>query len=179
MRRSLLLLLSLPLLAQNTAELAWQAHMTPGPEHLWLAEAVGEWKTVNREWSDASQPPEETVGTAKIEMALGGRYQISHVAGSAMGMPWNGMGMVGYDNTLKLFSATWIDTLGTSITVGSGKRDEKGVLIIKGEMVDPGTGAMLPYRYTTAMEGKDRMVFVMYVGSGAEEFKMMESIYTR
>jgi hypothetical protein len=55
----------------------------------------------------------EKHATCTNTMILGGRYQQSMIKGNMMGMPFEGMGLLGYDNAQKLFYSTWVDNMGT------------------------------------------------------------------
>ncbi|MCB1050679.1 MAG: DUF1579 domain-containing protein [Acidobacteria bacterium] len=165
--------------AQSEEEQAWMASMTPGAEHQWLAEMAGEWKTEANSWMDPASEPIHSEGTAKIEMAMGGRYQISHHSSTMMGMPFSGMGILAYDNVLKKFTTTWIDNFGTGILYGEGSKNADGVLVILGTMANPVDGKPLPYRYETKVESPNKVTFAMYMGTGDHAFKTMEMTYSR
>src|SRR4030095_7138272 len=89
--------------AKASAEMeAWMKAATPGEHHKNLNFFVGDWKTQNTMWMDGSET--KTEGTAHIEWAMDGRYVISKHSGNFMGMPFQGMGIDGYDNvTSKYF----------------------------------------------------------------------------
>ena len=73
----------------------------------------GEWNEEVTMWMAPGAPPTVSKATAKNEMIMGGRYQLSKSTGTMMGMPFEGMSTVGYDNAKKQFTSTWIDNFGT------------------------------------------------------------------
>ena len=48
-------------------------------------------------------PPQEGHGTSKHRWALGGRYLEQVYRGKSMGMPMQGLGYTGYDNSAKQY----------------------------------------------------------------------------
>ncbi len=65
-----------------------------------------------------------TEGTGKTEMILGGRYQQSTHKSMMMGMPTEGISLMGYDNATDEFTAIWIDNIGTGTSVTKAKPDK-------------------------------------------------------
>lgn len=57
-------------------------------------------------------------------MILGGRYQQSMHTGSFNGMPFEGISLVGYDNTKKVFMSSWADNMGTGSMYMEGTWDQ-------------------------------------------------------
>lgn len=102
------------LFAQSDNDMkAWQDYMTPGDVHKMMAKYNGEWNEEVTMWMAPGAPPTVSKATAKNEMIMGGRYQLSKSTGNMMGMPFEGMSTVGYDNAKKQFTSTWIDNFGT------------------------------------------------------------------
>ena len=52
---------------------AWMKYMTPGPEHQQMASMTGEWNAAVKMWMAPGAPVNESTGTAKFRMILGGR----------------------------------------------------------------------------------------------------------
>lgn len=94
---------------------AFMEFMTPGMQHQAMAEGAGKWKTSIKWWMDPKAEPNVTEGEVTAEMILGGRYLIEKHKSMMMGMPFEGMSLIGYDNTLGRFFNTWIDNMGTGI----------------------------------------------------------------
>ncbi len=120
---------------------AWQDYKTPGTPHKMMAAASGEWNEVITMWTNPSAPPETYTATAISEMVMDGRYQLSNITGTMMGMPFKGMSLMGYDNAKKIFTSTWVDNFGTGTMTLEGKWDEATKSIeLAGKAVDPMTG---------------------------------------
>jgi len=162
-------------------EAAWMKAMTPGEQHKKMATREGTWDTAGKFWMDPAQPPTESKGVAKFKMVLGGRFEMQDYAGDMMGMPFQGIGIAGYDNVRKKHVSTWMDTMGTGIMVLEGTEDEKGVIHLSGTMADPMTGKDCKVRMDIGDKDKDSMQLEMFVddGKGKGEAKCMELIYTR
>lgn len=121
----------------------WQASMTPELAHEFLAERfAGDWKATMRISTGMNQglgPASE--GSATGTPILGGRYIDLRAKGSMMGMPIEGVTILGYDTVRKLFHATMFDTIGTGVKTLWGNLDQTGtVLTLVGEMDEPMSG---------------------------------------
>jgi hypothetical protein len=159
---------------------AWMEYMTPGWAHDKMAKSVGEWKTESTFWQYPGAEPEKSEGIAKNEMTLGGRYLTSHHTGTAMGMPFEGMSIMGYDNAIKKFKNVWIDNMGTGISTSIGTYDkENNSITFMGTMVDPVTNSEMTYRAVDKIINDNKYVFEMYMEHEGKEFKSMEIISTR
>ncbi|WP_299336231.1 DUF1579 domain-containing protein [uncultured Psychroserpens sp.] len=159
---------------------AWQANMTPGKYHKWLASFDGEWTGEMKMWTDPSQEPVISKLSTKNEMIMNGLYQRSTHSGDMMGMPFKGEGMAGYDNSKKKFVTTWIDNMGSGIMTMEGVMDDTGeVMISKGTMTDPITGQSIKVKQTLKFISKDKHHFEMFMIVGGDEMKTMEITYYR
>jgi hypothetical protein len=85
----------------------------PGPEHAFFKKLVGSWKTESKFWMDPSQPPMTTLGNASSQLIMGGRFLQSEFTGDFMGMPFEGLGIDGYDRVQEKFVSVWMDNMGT------------------------------------------------------------------
>jgi len=158
----------------------WMDYMTPGPMHEMLAKSVGDWKTITRFWMDPAGEPTETEGTGKTEMILGGRYQKSTHKSSMMGMETEGLFIMGYDNATQVFTATWIDNIGTGTAVAKGRYDESTNSInLNGAMVDPMSKQEMNFREVLKFLDDDHQLLEMYVVYNGQEFKSMEIEFIR
>ena len=98
---------------------------TPGEEHARLAKALeGDW-TVHGKFLFGPAPMESD-GTATFKTIFGGRYVQQDHASTFMGMPYEGRGIMGYDNGAKHYIASWIDNMGTGMMTSVGEESEKG-----------------------------------------------------
>ncbi|MFO7609490.1 MAG: DUF1579 domain-containing protein [Candidatus Krumholzibacteriia bacterium] len=183
-----LLLLAAPAAAQPEHPLdqaAMQEAMlkaaTPGPFHACLARKAGNWRIAGRMWTLPGAEPQASESTATIEMILGGRYLMERMHGTTMGMPFEGLGLTGYDNTTGQVTAVWMDTMGTMTMVLTGRWDEPGApLQTTGRYLDPVSGIAMDVRTLTTFLGEDESRFEYFATvPGLAEMKMMELVYTR
>jgi hypothetical protein len=100
---------------------------TPGKNHEYLAQDVGDWTVKSTMWMAPGAEPMSSEGSAKVSKVLDGRYtQVEH-DGEMPGMgPFKGIGLYGYDNVAKKFVGTWIDNHSTGIMRGEGELSPDG-----------------------------------------------------
>lgn len=151
---------------------AFQASMTPGEPHAWLAEQSGEYNALVRSWDDPDSEPQTSRSRVVRTMELGGRVLREEWTGTVMGMPFSGVGRTGYDNVTERYWSTWTDNLSTGLFISHGQRHVDGSLEFHGEMPDPRSGAMIPTRsVATHADGTERME--MYQTVDGEEMRVM------
>lgn len=159
---------------------AMTAYMTPGEMHQMMAKSAGTWSGAITMWMKPGAPPITGTGEAKQEMILGGRYLQSKNLGTMMGMPFEGMSTIAYDNAKKVFVNSWIDNGGTGITVLEGTWDASNKMInFTGNMFEPSAGKEIPIRETLKFVDDNTQIHEMFVMQNGKEFKMMEIKYTR
>ena len=156
---------------------------TPGEAHKRLEPLAGKWKTSTQMWQSANAKPEVAKGSAEFKMILGGRWLQQEMKGTAMGQPFQGMGLLGYDNVKEKYSSIWLDSMSTTAMRAEGTYDPSTkTLKDQGTYSDPLTATKTQdFRSEWQMPSKDKMVFSLF-GKGPEggpEFKMMEVTYTR
>lgn len=179
------LIVSQHLLAQSDEDQAaqmqiWMEYMTPGPMHEMMAKGVGDWNTISKFWMDPAGEPMLVEGTGKTEMILGGRYQQSTHKSMMMGMPTEGIFLMGYDNATEEFTAVWIDNIGTGTAVAKGRYDEStNSISLDGTMVDPMSKQEMNFREVLKFLDNDHHQLEMYMEYNGQEFKSMEIEFTR
>ncbi len=161
----------------------YQAAGTPGEPHKILADSAGKWKTTSQMWQSPDGKPEISKGTANLKMILGGRWLQQEFKGKAMGQPFEGIGLVGYDNVKGKYESHWFDSMSTASMDAEGDYDASTkTLKDKGSMSCPISPTKTQeVRNEWQMISKNKMIFSMF-GKGPEggpEFKMMEIVYTR
>jgi len=162
-------------MSQNEQMNAWMEYMTPAAMHEMLAKSDGDWSTISRWWMDPASEPMESEGTAKFEMILGGRYQRSYHTGEVMGMPMEGINLLGYDNATEEFTSIWIDNMGTGTAVAKGKYDEDTQsIILNGSMIDPMTKKDMSFKQIFKRIDDNHQIVEMYMDFDGKEFKSME-----
>jgi hypothetical protein len=105
-------------------ELAWAKLGQPGEEHARLKVLVGEWD-VHAQMTSASGNVESD-GTASFTMLYGDRYLRQEFKGNFQGMPFEGRGIIGYDNGSKKWFGVWIDSMSTGMMTSQGEETQKG-----------------------------------------------------
>lgn len=159
---------------------AWTAYMTPGNEHKQMAASAGQWKATTKMWMDPSQPPMTMEARAISEMILGGRYMVSRYSGQMMGMPFEGISTMGFDNATKKYVSSWVDNMGTGLMYMEGKwRDDIKGIEFRGMGVDPATGKEVRMRQVFTIKDDKTQVIEMYDEKNGKETKTMEITLTK
>lgn len=158
----------------------WQEYSTPAAGHKILDKFVGNWDYSLRYWSAPNTPPEESTGTNEVKWILGERFLEMDVKGTTMGQPFEGMGIIGYDNAKKEYVNTWIDNMGTGMMTATGTYDvETYTMTETGTYTDPMAGEQ-KFKGVTKFKNADRFTYEMYTyGPDGTEFRNMKINYTR
>lgn len=161
-----------------------QAYMQaaqPGQQHEYLAGKAGTWNCTIRSWMDPGSEPMVSEGTEETRLILGGRFIESEFSGSMMGMPFEGRGVMGYDNAKQKYVGTWLDNMGTGIMSYEGDYDpQKNALVCHGSYMDPLTKQVQNSTLVSRELGPDRSVFEMWgPGPDGQDVKWMEIEYAR
>ena len=153
---------------------------TPNENHKVLDRLAGNWDYTIRWWMSPDAKPEESKGTSEIKSIMGGHFIEQAVQGTSMGQPFEGMGIMGYDNEKKQYQSVWIDNMGTGIMTGSGNYDPKTkTLTDQGKFSCPAEGEK-SYRALLKMADNDNFTYEWYMtGQDGNEFRAMEIVYTR
>ncbi len=166
-----------------TAMNAMIAYGTPGPMHTMLASWAGTWTGETTMWEYEGAAPHTSTGTSVSSMIMGGRYQTSKHSGDMMGMPFEGMATIGYDNALNKFVSSWIDTWSSGIMIMSGPWDAATKsMTLTGSMPDitrPGKMCNMREVYTVVDDNTHKMEMYGPDSKTGKEYKMMEMKMTR
>lgn len=156
---------------------------TPGKMHALLASWNGTWEGETTLWDHEGAAPLKSTSTAVNTMIMGGRYQSSKHTGNMMGMPFEGMSILAYDNATKQFTSTWIDNWGTGIMTMTGNWDEATkTMTLSGTMPDicrPGKACSLRETFTVIDDNTQNLVMYGPDSKTGKEFKTMEIKMTR
>jgi len=160
-------------------EMMMKASM-PGPMHELLKPMAGNWKTTAKSWLKPGAEPSVSEGTCESTWILGNRYLQSTYKGDMGGMPFEGWGLMGYDNQKQEFVSVWADNFGTGIAMSDGKADPSGkVLTMMTTMPDPQTGTPTPYKMVTKVADENQYMMSMSSVKDGKEETEMEITYTR
>jgi hypothetical protein len=159
---------------------AWMDYMTPGDMHQWMASTDGNWTVETESWMEEGKPSVKSTGSMVNKMIMGGRYQQQMFSGEMMGQPFEGMGLLAYDNAKKTFVSTWLDNMGTGIMHMEGKMDEATKTInFEGSMTDASTGKDCKMREVVQFPDEKTQHFAMYAEADGREMKVMEMKMTK
>lgn len=154
---------------------------TPGEPHQKLDALAGTWETTIKAWMAPGTEPMTSRGTSTSSWILGGRYLEQTYKGDFGGMPFEGRGIMGYDNVKKQYFATWLDNMSTGVMTATGSLADDGkVWTFKSSMVDPMSGKESPIEEKITIVDADHHVMDMWgVAPDGSMFKMMEIRYAR
>ena len=116
----------------------------PSEHHELLMHSVGE-DTGTITMHMAGMPNTPNKATETIE-AFGGFWTRSHFECDFMGMPFQGMGSMGYDPMKKKFIGTWQDNMSPTLSVMEGDYDEESKMMTMHWMAPTMTGEIAPHR---------------------------------
>jgi len=169
----------------------WMALSVPGEGHKRLEPLVGTWEASTKIWMGGpGTPPAESKGTETSKWVLGKRFILSEFKGQ-MAMPgadgqmqmvpFEGIGMTGYDNFRNMYVGTWADSMGTPILSMTGSADATGKIIsMYGQMDEPGLKVVgRTVRYVTRIVDEDHHTFEIFDLHAGPDYKVMQIDYTR
>ena len=160
----------------------WQEVSAPGAEHTMLKGLVGDWEVATKSWQSEGSAPEETVGSSTFKSILGGRFVQQEFKGKMMGQPYEGTGMMGYNNMTKKFESTWHDSMSTASMRLEGTFDSSTKVISEtGEFQCPVKKITQKMRSEFKIIDKNNATFTMYMTDmeTGKEIKGMEQVYKR
>ena len=160
---------------------AWKEYMTPGEAHKMMANEEGNWNCDMTFWMGPDAPPQKETSSCEIKMILDGRYQQSIYTGNMMGMPFEGISTVAYDNATNEYVSTWIDNMGTGMMVMRGTfNGNTRTTTLNGTMVDPVTKTVKEVRELyDIVDENTRKMQMFETPKGGKKYKSMEIILTR
>lgn len=160
---------------------AWGKYMTPGPHHKAMEAMAGKFKYVNKWRMDPKQDWVSTEGDYNGEMIMGGRYLAFNVGGDMMGERFDGMGVMGYDNSLNKHVSGWIDSMGTGLMRTEGTCDGScKTITFEGECMDPLTNKMKKYKEVLTVHDNDSFsINWSEPGPDGQMFESMQMTYKR
>ena len=129
-------------------------------EHEALAKSVGEFTVEGEHWVAPGAPAVKFAGTAKRELVLDGMLVRETFLSTAVGGPFEGMALQGYDTIAKGYFTIWMDSMTPVPSIYRGK-DESGVITMYGTAPAYMTGKMKKTKSTMQAEA-GKSVFTMY-----------------
>jgi Protein of unknown function (DUF1579) len=169
-------------MSEEETQKAWMEYATPAEMHKMMAQSNGAWSGSVTHWMTPNAEPTKSECKAVNEMVMDNRYQLSTFTGNFMGMPFEGRGILAFDNAKKVFITTWIDNMGTGVMTLEGKLDkETNSIVFEGKMVEPTTGKDVPVKEVFKMQGENIQIMQMFAPTpnGKDMFKTMEIYFKR
>jgi hypothetical protein len=121
--------------------------------------------------------------TSTVTTMMDGRYLKCEMAGEMPGMgPFNGFGLVGFDNVSQKFVGNWIDNHSTGIMNGEGELSPDGkTLTWRYTYNCPVTKKPAVMREVERMTGENTKTLEMFGNDpkSGKEFKMMSIDFTK
>jgi hypothetical protein len=157
----------------------WVRIMTPGEQHAELAATAGQWDITSRYWMAPDGEPQTSQMRSTITSELGGRFILERVTGEVMGMPFEGLGLMGYDIQKGKWISIWTDNMNTAVTISEGEAIDDDTIELFGEMYDPMEDKSAPFKIVLKEAGPDEQSMTMHSKVGGEWVRNMELQYTR
>lgn len=154
----------------------------PNENHQVLNPIAGEWNQTTSMWMVPNAPAQISSGTMSAEWILGGRFLKQDFKGEAMGQPFEGLGLLGYDNVKKEYTSVWTDNISTGVVVSTGQYNPAAKTISESGLAScPMTGeAHKQFRGEWTIVDNDHLTYDMYTkGPDGVEFKTLQISYTR
>src|SRR6185295_3765025 len=120
--------------------------------------------------------------TATFTSILGGRFVKEELDGQFMRMPYEGLGLLGYDNFKQAYTMSWLDNQNTYKLDSQGKFDQSGnTLIFYGTLDEYLTGENdKPIKYVFRFTDDDHFVMELHdLAIGETNTKVYEMHYSR
>ena len=164
---------------------AWAEVAEPGDEHRVLGHMVGKWHIQTTFWMTPDAEPQTSEATSDARWIIGRRYVAESVLGTmeieGESMPFEGLGMTGYDKMAGQYIGTWMDSMSTSLLTFTGSYDaDTRTLSMTGDCTDPMSGRPMTIRSDATFVSDETFTVKMYHDyEGEPEFQCLELIYTR
>ena len=144
---------------------------TPGEHHKELDILAGNWK-LGVKWRAAPDDKwSESQGSAEYQWILGRRFlqeSLEYDMGDDS-LEW--LGVYGYDNYQRKFTAVWVDNMGTNTEFATAVGGpQRGGFIFEGQQDDPLTGGKRKFRWIITIVSKDRLRFDSFDESPTGKF---------
>ena len=159
---------------------AFMEAIAPGDHHKHLKTLEGTWNVELTMWQGPEAEPVTSKGTSENKLILGDRFIMQHMTAQMMGMPFEGIGLIGFDRTSGKHTTTWADNMSTHISVTEGTCANHCMTeTYITEMPDP-FGNMMSVKFINTIVDDDKYVFEWFqINDDGSEFKAMEIVYTR
>ena len=156
-------------------------YSTPNENHKVLDQLVGSWTYSLKWWMSPDAKAEESTGSSEVKWILNGRFIEQSVTGTSMNQPFEGRGIIGFDNLKKEYTGVWLDNMATGMMTSSGKYDSATKTFTEqGSFSCPLVNGPRAYRTVTKIVDDNTHIYETYMNDkDGKEFKSMEITYTR
>lgn len=171
----------LPELSQEEIATKMKEASTPGSEHKAIYPLVGKWKARTKWWMSPETEAEVSTATSERELVLNGLFIQEQYSSKNSSLPFEGVGMIGYDKARGEYNYTWYDTMSSATWMSYGQMDPSGKKILfRGQGVCPMTGAKLETHSELELVDTNTNILRMYMpGPDGKEFQNMEIVFKR
>jgi hypothetical protein len=159
-----------------------EKYVNPGPEHELLSPLAGTFDYTSRFWMAPGTDGIADAGTAEYTWMHGRRFLRQSASGTAMGLPFEGTGIMGFDRYRGEFFSIWFDNMTTSTIQTKGHADESGKVITFEGTVDNVWEDVRDQwtRTVITIESDDAHRLETFVeGPDGEPYRNFEIVYTR
>ena len=155
------------------------AYFMPGEHHKLLEVFVGSWDATVEMMSPMGAMTAQ--GSMEARLVMGGRYLQQDFKADMMGMPFEGMSLMGYDGLGKVFESIWIDNSTTDLMTATGFAAPDGVnFTMLSEEVDQATMTKRELEQRTRVVSRDEIVYEHWsVGADGTQTKTLTVTYKR
>ncbi len=94
--------------------------ITPGPQHRHMGWYLGEWTTATHMTMPGMPAAPPSKGTCTYSWLIEGRWMMSRMKGSLMGMPMEWVHVHGYNNMTKSYETIGFDSMSTDAKIAYG-----------------------------------------------------------
>lgn len=160
---------------------AWMEAGTPGEHHEHLDMMAGSWKVTGWFQMDPHAPKTPVEGTDEAHWVLDGRYLYSEFKADMMGMPFEGISYMGYDNIKGQLQSIWMDSMSTGIWMDTGSMSDDGTkMVTYGSMTAP-DGTVVHTRHVFTKNSDDQYTMAFFeAGPGQTDMPQTgELVYRR
>ncbi len=137
----------------------------PNQVHDYLGRMVGNWKVRGFARISPDKNPEMISGAAKFEWILGRRFLQQEFNSRNLDLPFQGLGLLGYDVIRNEVTAVWCDTSNTGIANLTGKVEDGGRRIsLNLSQTSLENGERIKARAEIVFEGASAFRYSVFVG---------------
>lgn len=163
-------------------EARWRKAGTPAAAHKLLEPLAGKFEVKSKMWMEPGAEPMLSTGSAEHTWILGGRFLKQRFSGKVHGQPYDGVGVLGYDNVKGKYVHSWIDSMGTGMMISECYYDPASKeLKMSGSFTCPVTEEEMSADLVTRIVNKHEHVMEMYHDHPVtgQRYKAMELTYRK